>query len=888
MKKKTTFSIAGKRCVFAAVVSCFLLCSCKSDDLQEYTPQMFSIGGTVTKSDGGAASGASVRLMKISDGSHAGESPANAAGQYIITGLIAESYKIIAALAGYETASMNEIKVSNADITLSEIILQKITAPTYSISGTVTKSDGNAAEGASVQIYQSSDNTVAGQAVTTDASGDYLLSEIPAGEYNLIITFDGHEAGVLAVTVNNANITEQNIALQTITVNANAIGIVYSDKDATISNLPSDGSITVSKSGADVTIASSSTSFVEYVVSGSTTGGSLKIQNNVTAPNSLRLTLNSAVIVSASKLPPIQITKNEGITIVELKGNNILSDNASNEENATLISKSGSLELEGYGKLTVSGSAKHAIGSSKKSITVRGGDITVTSAASDGFHADDGFEISGGSLNITASGDGIDAGIGTAVLNGGNIRINSSVNDTKGIKADAGITVGGGRIEMNVSGARSKGIGSKEDIVINGGAISIVTSGATVLEAAGSGYDPSYCTAIKSDKNITVAGGTIQIESLRTADGGKGLSADGDIVIRGGTLNISTAGDGKAYTTTAGSPDSYSANCIRSNRNISLLGGNITCSSSGTGGKGINADGEITIGVAGANNANLVLTVGTSGDRFSVSGNSSSGQGGRPGGGGFGDDGTDYANPKAVKSEGNMTINSGNIRIKTEKNGGEGLESKDTLTVNGGRIEIEAYDDPINAANNITFNGGEVYCYSIAHDGIDSNGTITITGGVIITSGVSQPEGGFDCDNKTFTITGGIAIGIGGTTSIPTASVSTQLSVAWGASGFTAGQLIYIKSSDNSEVLTFKYPRAYTGNMSLLFTSPLLKANTTYTLYKGGTVSGGSYFNGLYTGAGSSGGTLAATFTTSSMVTSVGNVSTSPTPGGGGGQGRPW
>jgi hypothetical protein len=89
--------------------------------------------------------------------------------------------------------------------------------------------------------------------------------------------------------------------------------------------------------------------------------------------------------VSASKLPPIQITKNEGVTIVELKGSSILSDNSSNEENATLISKSGSLEFEGYGKLIISGAAKHTIASSKQSITVRGGDITVTAAASDGF-----------------------------------------------------------------------------------------------------------------------------------------------------------------------------------------------------------------------------------------------------------------------------------------------------------------------------------------------------------------------------------------------------------------------------------------------------------------------------------------------------------------------
>jgi hypothetical protein len=219
----------------------------------------------------------------------------------------------------------------------------------------------------------------------------------------------------------------------------------------------------------------------------------------------------------------------------------------------------------------------------------------------------------------------------------------------------------------------------------------------------GGGYDPSYCTAVKSDKNITVAGGNIQIESRLTADGGKGLSADGDIVIGGGNLWITTAGDGNVYKDETGATNSYTAACLKSNQNISLHGGKITCSSSGTGGKGINADGGITIGIAGANDANLLLTVTTSGERFYVSGNSNGGaQGGRPNGT-FGSNNTDYANPKAIKCDGDMTVNSGTVFVNcTQKSeGGEGLESKKTLTVNGGIIDVRTYDDCINAGTAI-------------------------------------------------------------------------------------------------------------------------------------------------------------------------------------------
>jgi hypothetical protein len=856
MATKKMFSTGSNIRIFTIII-CFMLSSCKSDDFQDDTPRVFNIGGTVIKSDGDAASGASVTLVKIADSSNVGESPAGATGEYVITGVSAGSYKIIATLNGYEAGSIDEVKVTNADIALDEIVLQKITVPTYTIGGIVTKPDGSAAAGASVQVKKASDNTYIGQAATTSSdSGEYRIDGIPSGKYNILITLDGYETGTLSdVTINNADLTSLNLTLQTITINTNAINIVFSDNDATIDNLPSDGSITATKNGAHITIASSVTETVEYLVSGSTTNGSLKIQNNAAVPNTLRLTLNGATIVSASQLPPIQITKNEGVTIVELKGNNILFDHSSNEENATLISKSGSLEFEGYGKLNVSGAAKHAIASSNKSITVRGSDIVVPSATSDGFHAEAGFEISGGSLDITASGDGIDAGSGAAILNGGNIQINSLTDNTKGVKADAGITVGGGRIEMNVSGDQSKGISSKSDITINNGDISIIISGSTVLETAGSGYDPSYCTAIKSDKNITVAGGTIQIESRQTADGGKGLSADGDIVISGGTLNIATVGDGKVYTTETGVSDSYTATCIKSDRNISLLGGQITCHSSGAGGKGINADGAITIGVAGANNADLLLTVGTSGERFLVSGSSGGGQGGRPGGGGFGGNGADYANPKAIKSEGDMTIHSGTVVInctqKTE--GGEGLESKKTLTVNGGNINIHTYDDCINAGTAIVINNGNIFCAASGQDAIDSNGPLTVNGGLTIANGVRGDGEAFDAE-RNFQVNGGIIVGTHGGMSMTTPSGS-QRSTRIQA---TAGSAIGIKNAADETLLLFNIPviaGATTGTSVIVtFSDPRL-VNGTYTLVTGGSISGGTTVNGYNTGGTYSGGT---------------------------------
>ena len=210
------------------------------------------------------------------------------------------------------------------------------------------------------------------------------------------------------------------------------------------------------------------------------------------------------------------------------------------------------------------------------------------------------------------------------------------------------------------------------------------------------------------------------------------------------------------------------------------------------------------------------------------------------------------------------------------------MESKDSLIINNGIIEIEAYDDCINASKHIQINGGYVYCYSTTNDGIDSNGTLTITGGVVVSSGTTAPEEGFDCDNNTFKITGGILVGTGGATSKPTTNVCTQRSVVYNAGSMTSGQLVQIKSSSGN-ILVFRTPRSY-NSMTMLFSSPDLLSGVSYTLSKGGSVTEAENFHGLYTSPNEitySGGTTVSTFTASSMVTTIGSSS------GGGPGGRP-
>ncbi|RKF37662.1 hypothetical protein BCY89_27680 [Sphingobacterium siyangense] len=220
-----------------------------------------------------------------------------------------------------------------------------------------------------------------------------------------------------------------------------------------------------------------------------------------------------------------------------------------------------------------------------------------------------------------------------------------------------------------------------------------------------------------------------------------------------------------------------------------------------------------------------------------------------------------------------VIINEGKINIETTGSGGEGIESKATLSINSGEIYIKAIDDAINAGKAININGGTIVAYSTTNDGIDSNGTMTITGGHIFAIGAKSPEEGFDCDNNTFKITGGLMVGVGGATSSPTASVSTQPSAI--LSGGNASQIYSILNKDNKEILTFKSPVSFS---TLLVSNGGFTVGESYKLVSVSSVEDANAFNGLYLSGNFSNPTVSSSFTLSAMVSNLGG---STGPGGG-------
>lgn len=708
------------------------------------------------------------------------------------------------------------------------------------------------------------------------------------------IRFQGHQPANMLINAQYGTTTFPLTAFDSITFvlqglppTGDTVYIIYNGSSVNVVNPFSDNGVTVSTNSANVTVNSTMAN-VPYIVSGSSSNGSLTINSS----NSFYLALSDLSLTSGNTAA-INIASPVSVTL-NLRGNSAIADNANSAINGTLYT-AGNLSINGSGTIQIAGNAKHGI-SVEGILTVNSsGTIIISETDSDGIHGSSDLIWNNGTLVIVSAGsDGLDISGNITIQNGdltiqttaesqrcikvsGNFTMNDGTlnmtargTDGKGIKADSNVFINGGSIDIEHSGDMSKGITTDGDINITGGDIIIIASGSTVMEVVNNQNEPAYCTAIKCDTDINISGGDFTITLPTTNHGGKSISADGNLSISGGDFTITTQGDGATYTISGNNKDAYTSSCLKSEGNMELLGGNFNLTSTGRGGKGINVGGTLVIGQEGASNDDLTLNVTTSGERITITQG-----GGGPWGGG------DYANPKGIKAQGNLTINSGNITVhctQTQNEGGECIESKATLTINGGNIEAYSVkDDAVNAAQNLTINGGIYYAHSDANDGTDSNGNMVINGGLNISNGARSPEEGFDCDNNQFRITGSTSIGTGGGTSNPTQNVCTQPSLKINTQ---AGYAIQILKSDGTVICTYQCPQ-FTGGgggwpgpgggsgMVMLFTDPQLQTGQSYTVKYNGTISGGTNWNGYYTGNVTYSGGSQTTVNVNSMVTTV-------------------
>ena len=267
--------------------------------------------------------------------------------------------------------------------------------------------------------------------------------------------------------------------------------------------------------------------------------------------------------------------------------------------------------------------------------------------------------------------------------------------------------------------------------------------------------------------------------------------------------------------------------------------------------------------------APLVVAAQTTGAQFGTSSGGGGNQppGGRPGQPGSSTSTSGSTSPKVIKAMNGMTVNSGSFTIKSSSEGGEGLESKTTMVINGGNFYFNTYDDCINAKSSLTVNGGNLRCVATGNDAIDSNGSMALKGGLILASGTREPEEGVDVDNASqLQITGGTVINQKGNMLNLTTTQCKVPTIKY-SSSITAGTLITITDSSGNHIMSFKAPQAM--SQGCYITLPEFKSGSSYKFYTEGTVSGGTTFNEVTVGGSFSGGTLKKTFTISSNLVSL-------------------
>lgn len=161
-------------------------------------------------------------------------------------------------------------------------------------------------------------------------------------------------------------------------------------------------------------------------------------------------------------------------------------------------------------------------------------------------------------------------------------------------------------------------------------------------------------------------------------------------------------------------------------------------------------------------------------------------------------------------------------------------------------------------------NGGRLVVNAVG-DGIDVNGYVEMTDGVVIVNGPTSDANG-PLDHASFKISGGLLLAVGSSgMALAPSTTSTQRSVKITYSSWkAAGNLVRIQKN-GSDVMTFAPAKAY---RSVVFSDSTLTSGSSYNLYSGGSCTG-TATDGLYDGGTYTPGTNLGSFSIQNIVTNL-------------------
>ncbi len=353
---------------------------------------------------------------------------------------------------------------------------------------------------------------------------------------------------------------------------------------------------------------------------------------------------------------------------------------------------------------------------------------------------------------------------------------------------------------LTVIGNYKFGVVGKDDVVVANVSLNVT----------------SVSDGIVGKDSVSIGSGTISIVA-----GGDGIVSEnsedataGSVLIDGGTITIQTGGSG-----------ADSAKGVKAQVALVINGGDIT----------IDAEDD-----ALHSTTSVTVTNGTL--RLSS-----------------GDDG--------IHSDDITAISGGGITISKSYEGIEG----GAISISGGTIDVTSSDDGFNAAGgadssssngsrgndafavdtskSLVISGGTI-TVNAEGDGLDSNGTLTISGGTIYVSGPTAANNGALDSGSTMTISGGIVVAAGSAGMAQTFDeTSTQASISYTfTSAQQAGTTISLKDASGNVIANYTPDKTF---QNVIISAPGLTTGQSYSLYTGSTLVETITLSGVVTTIGS-------------------------------------
>lgn len=377
--------------------------------------------------------------------------------------------------------------------------------------------------------------------------------------------------------------------------------------------------VTITVSGNDITANHGSTEGICYVVTGTTTDGSLTIEGDT----KYGLNLNNTDITNLrSTAINLQSKKNAYLT---LSGTNKVTDGITDDDShkgaifakgKLFISGTGSLDVYGtynngiHGKsnvviesgvnLYVNSTANHGI-KGGSDIIINGGivNVEVSAAGAKAINGDECVKINGGRTTAIATGNGTwdtedletKAGAGVACdsifyMNGGELYAKATGSGGKGVKADLEAYITGGKIRIITEGGLYYSNGTSESHNYTGNTDNLASAYTSSPKGMKIGYKDDTVSPTKTYGVLKISGGDIMVRT--SGNNAEGIESKGTFDISGGTVMVyahddalNSTGD---MTISGGSVVAVgtSNDAIDANGNMYLKGGTIiACGGSG-------------------------------------------------------------------------------------------------------------------------------------------------------------------------------------------------------------------------------------------------------------------------------------------------------------------